>query len=158
MLWFCFKNFKTSKIGVSFMNTVIYHDFRDQSLSLLVGVWRMSKNQYWFLLILCQTSVRNYPAQKLELLIPQNRWIGDQGGIWNIKGKPIFLTKTYLKKLSPTQLQKSKMRPIGSFLFSVLKEVSKIKLPMCFLKLISKTFLLDTALKEGKSSVLYNII
>ena len=70
----------------------------------------------------------------------------------------IFKKNVFKNKLSPTQLQKSKMRPIGSFLISVLKDVSKIKMPIKK-KLFWKTFfLLDTALKEGNSSLLYNII
>ena len=36
-------------------------------------------------------TVNNYPALKLELLSPQNRYICHQGGVWKINGTPIFV-------------------------------------------------------------------
>ena len=42
----------------------------------------MSRNQFWFLLILRKKSVQNYLARKLELLNPQNRYLSHQGGIF----------------------------------------------------------------------------
>ena len=62
------------------------------------------------LLIFHQKSLVNYHARKLELLIPQNRHRGHQGGIWKIKGIPIFLEKYFfylkscLSKLGVTLL------------------------------------------------------
>ena len=35
-------------------------------------------------------TVENYPARKLELLTPQNRYIGHQCGMWKITGKIFF--------------------------------------------------------------------
>ena len=60
------------------------------------AVWRMSQKQFWFLIILRKKSVKNLPPRKLELLSPQNRYIGHQGSLWKIKGIPIFLRKGIL--------------------------------------------------------------
>ena len=63
----------------------------ETTISFLVeglAVWRMSRNQFepvW------AEIVKIYSAQKLELLIPQNRYIGHQGGTWKLKGTPIFV-------------------------------------------------------------------
>ena len=62
-------------------------------LSEGLAVWRLSRNQFkpvW------AETVKNYPARKLELLIPQNRYIGHQCGIWKIMGKAIFFEKGFL--------------------------------------------------------------
>jgi hypothetical protein len=47
-------------------------------LSEGLAVWRLSKNQ--FKPVLAETA-ENYPAQKLGLLSPQNRYISHQCGI-----------------------------------------------------------------------------
>ena len=50
----------------------------ETNISLGLDVWRLSRNQFqpvW------AKTVENYPAQKLDLLSPQNRYIGHQGGI-----------------------------------------------------------------------------
>ena len=54
-------------------------------LQNFLGSW-MSRDQYWFCFILCRKSIKNYPAQKLELLSPKNRYVSHQGGIWKING------------------------------------------------------------------------
>ena len=59
-------------------------------LSECLAVWRLSRNQFkpvW------AETVKNYPARKLTLLSPQNRYIGHQRGIWKIMGKAIFFVK-----------------------------------------------------------------
>ena len=43
-----------------------------------LAVWRLSRNQ--FKPVLAET-VKNYPEGKLELLSPQNRYIGHQYGV-----------------------------------------------------------------------------
>ena len=48
-------------------------------------------------------TVEDYPARKLELFSPQNRYIGRQCGIWKIKGKAIFLVKGSLLILVPVK-------------------------------------------------------
>ena len=50
-----------------------------------LAVLIMSKNQFKPVWSSC---AKNYPKRKLELLSPQNRYIGHQGGIWNITGTP----------------------------------------------------------------------
>ena len=63
------------------METTIYF------LSEGLAVWRLSRNQFkpvW------AETVKNYPARKLELLSPRNRYICHQCGIWKIMGKAIF--------------------------------------------------------------------
>ena len=61
-------------------------------LSEGLAVWRLSRNHFkpvW------AETVKNYPARKLELLTPQNRYIGHQCGIWKIMGKAIFKQKKF---------------------------------------------------------------
>ena len=58
-----------------------------------LAVWRLSRKQFkpvW------AETVENYPERKQGLLIPQNRYIGHQGGIWNLMGKAIFFVKVSL--------------------------------------------------------------
>ena len=68
------------------------------SFKPLLFVWEtgqtlMSRTQFWFLLIACQKTVKICHARKLELLSPQNRYIGHQVGIWKINGLNIFMLK-----------------------------------------------------------------
>ena len=62
-----------------------------------LAVWRLSRKQ---LKPVWAETVKNYPAQKLELLSPRNRYIGHQYGIWKIMGKAIFFVKKVLIDLS----------------------------------------------------------
>ena len=66
----------------------------NQPLNFLVkefAVWRMSRNQFRMLQILHRKSIENFPTLKLHLLMPQNKYLGHQCGIWNIKDITIFL-------------------------------------------------------------------
>ena len=53
----------------------------------------MSRDQFWFLLIVRQKSIECYRSQKLKLLSLQNRYIGQQGGISKIIGKAVLFLK-----------------------------------------------------------------
>ena len=72
-------------------------------LSEGLAVWRLSRNQFkpvW------SKTVKNYPARKLELLSPQNRYISHQCGIWKIMGKAIFFCKRVFIDLSSCESAK----------------------------------------------------
>ena len=45
-------------------------------------------------------TVYNYPAKKLELVSPQNRYKGHQGEKWKLKSTPFFFKKRFLLMLS----------------------------------------------------------
>ena len=62
-------------------------------LSEGLAVWRLSKPH--FKSVWAET-VKNYPARKLELICPQNKYIGYQYGIWKIMGNAIFFVKRFL--------------------------------------------------------------
>ena len=61
------------------------------TISFLVeglAVWRISRNQFepvW------AETINIYSARKLEFLIPQNRYIGRQGGTWKIRAHLFLL-------------------------------------------------------------------
>ena len=59
-------------------------------LSECLADWRLSRSQFkpvW------AETIKNYPARKLELPSPQNRYKGHQCDIWKIMGKAIFFVK-----------------------------------------------------------------
>ena len=54
----------------------------ETTIFFLSDAWRLSRNQFqpvW------AETVENYPLWKLELLSPQNRYIGHKCGIWKMK-------------------------------------------------------------------------
>ena len=55
------------------------------------GNLRMSRDQFWSLLILLQKSAKNYPSQKLEHICPQTCFIASQSGKKKVSAKFIFL-------------------------------------------------------------------
>ena len=62
----------------------------------------MSRNQFE---PVYSSSVKNYPAGKLELLRLQNRYIGHQGGIWKINGTPNFLILSLVLALEEVKVR-----------------------------------------------------
>mgnify|MGYP007038730448 CR=1 FL=1 len=57
------------------------------------GNLRMSRDQFWSLLILRRKSAENYPSRKLEYLSHQPCYIASQGGKWKIFAIRIFFIK-----------------------------------------------------------------
>ena len=57
----------------------------------LQGNLRMTRDQFWPLLILCWKSAKNFPSRKLEYLSPQSCYTASQGGKWKIFAKCIFV-------------------------------------------------------------------
>ena len=75
---------------------IVQKDFTKSAIALChtfllsQGNLRMSRNQFWFLLILRQKSAKNYPLRKPKFLSPQSCYIASQGGIWKIIAMRIF--------------------------------------------------------------------